>query len=87
MSSREVKEGRGRESYRDKGLLEEDGLEGGVEALPQVLQQDRTPEADSVLEDAQEVAVGRLDDLQPCRLLLVPDPTVCLHNHYKSQQC
>ncbi len=51
-------------------LFEEDGLQRRVELLPDVLQQTRLPEANGVLEAAQEVAVRQLDDVEPVVVFL-----------------
>lgn len=51
-------------------LLQQDRLESGIQLLSDVLQQAGFPEADGVLQIAQEVPVAELHHLQSVVLLL-----------------
>ena len=61
-----------------EGLFEQQGLQDGVYLLPNVLQEDRRPKLDAVLERADKVAVCQFDDVEVVGLLHVLDPLVGL---------
>lgn len=68
-------------TYRHEGLFQQDGLQSGVQELPDVLTQNGHSDPDTVLQRSEELSVGQLDDLQPVLGLLVPDPAVGLQRH------
>ena len=47
-----------------EGLLEEEGLQGGVQLLGHVLQQHRRPELDAVLQSSHVIRVSQFDHLR-----------------------
>ena len=61
-----------------KGLLQQQRLQDWIQLLPNVLQQHGGAKLDAVLESADKVAVGELDDVEVARLLHVLDPLVGL---------
>ena len=61
-----------------EGLLQEYGLQDGIQLLSNVLQETGVAELEAVLQGAHIVGVGELDDLQLVDLLHVLDPLVGL---------
>ena len=53
-----------------EGLFEEDGLQGGVQLLPHVLQQTRLPEPNRILKTPQEILIRELDHIHTVISLL-----------------
>ena len=51
-------------------LLEQHGLQGGIQLLTHILQEAGLAKADGILHAAQEVAVAQLEHIQPVVLLL-----------------
>jgi len=59
-------------------ILLEDGLEGWIQDLTDVLEQDGEAHLDGSLNRQQELALGKLNDLQTVVLLFLLDPLVAL---------
>ncbi len=61
-----------------EGLLQEEGLQNGVEFFSNVFKQDRRAKLDAVLQSADKVRVCEFNDVQVVGLFHVFDPLVGL---------
>lgn len=60
------------------GLFQEDGIQGWIELLSNVLEQHWLAELDGVFEGPEEVGIGELDDVDAATDLHLLDPFVGL---------
>ena len=66
---------------RGKSLFEQNRFQWRIQALSNVLQQDRVSDPDRVFERTQEISVGHFDDFEPVQRLTVAYPAISLQRH------
>ena len=69
-----------------KGLLGEEGVEGGINLVGHILEEDRAANADAVLDALDVVLTARLDHLHRLAAVRLADPPVGLHLRINHQR-